>query len=204
MAKNITFKEARDSTQLRQSYLDQVMKLCPESVQALIYDPKGSQRIEYEDRLVAEGHLDKYKIEESRANIEGAMFVVIYSQSLVGSGRSHPIFVRESGFKKIDHKSPFLSSILDHEASHTDDLMYGIRLPGLLINQENTSQISETMLMFLREVIAYRKQFYNLHKRGIGESGFKHFLYWQLGAYEKELWSMTLKTDLERRVLEIV
>ena len=201
-----TFSEAKSYSGLKQIYLDCVMQSCPESVQGLIYDPGWSNRIAYEDRLIAEGHIDKSEFEKEREKdrpeVKNAYFLVIFSPSLLGLGRRHPIFVSDKGFDKMKSEAHFLSCVLDHESFHTDSLTYGMRLPnGILIDHCNIDQLSQETVRNFREVIAYRNQLHKLTERGIDDSVFEGWLQRQTVAYRYALYSINPKSDLEKQVL---
>lgn len=199
----LTYPEAQANNEFKQIYLDKIMHSCPESVQELVYDPDWKLREAHEDKLIAEGHLEKSELENARLCSKGAYFLVVFSPSLLGLGRKHPIFVSDNGFNKMKSESHFLSSVLDHEALHTNDLMHGMKLPNnILIDHSNIGELSPQTVINAREAIAYRNQLRNLKNRGVDDEYFKEWLEWQLDCCRQSLYSINPKSDLEKRVLE--
>lgn len=202
MAKKITYLEAKENDKLKQAYLDSIMQHCPESVQALVYDPDWSNRNSYLDLLIAEGYVFINKTETLKGHLNEAYFIVLFPHLLIGKGRKSPIFVSNKGFEKTKTEAHFLNSLLDHETVHTDDLMYGIRpKKGICINHYNINQVSPTIITNLEEVLAYRNQFKKFKEKGINDPSFECWLKWQISTYEYDLYSIKPQTELERIVI---
>lgn len=147
----ITFSEAKSNSELKQAYLDIVLESCSESVQGVVYDPEWLNRNAYMDRLVDENHLDGTEVEKIKPYMKDSYFLVIFSPSLLGTGRKHPIFVSDNGFGKMKSKPHFLSSILDHEELHTDNLRNGMRLSNdVLIDHTNIDELNPKIVINLR------------------------------------------------------
>lgn len=203
--KQTSFLEAKSNPELRQPYLDSIMSQCPESVEALVYDPEFTHRFSYADSLVVEGHLDGAELEREKPLMQITYFMVVYSPSRLGLGGKIPIFISNSGFDKMKDEPYFLNCVLDHEAVHTDDVMYGLRLhDGILIDHTNVDQLSPNTIIGLREIRAYRNQLNMLGKRGIKNSIFRDWITCNIDTYGKSLNSVVPKSELEKRVLKEV
>lgn len=198
----ITYAQAREAG-CKQGYLDGLLRLCPESVQALVYDPDWAHRNAHMESLAAENYLDKDEVEKVKPMMEDAYFIVTFPPSLVGVKRKHPIFVSDGGFNKMKTEQHFLSSLLDHEAYHTDDLMYGIRLRnGVIIDYTNIDELTPKTVINIREVTAYRNQLQQIRNRELNDPYFIEWLKWQLRLHMDALSAINPNTELERIVLE--
>ncbi|MDP3027412.1 MAG: hypothetical protein Q8N63_06900 [Nanoarchaeota archaeon] len=198
---NITYNLARENKELRQIYLDKIMQDCPNSVESLVYDSSWHNRDLYADKLVYEGFLNADEEKNGRYILKKAYFIVMFSPKLVGVYRKHPIFISDKGFE-INSEANFLSSVLDHESRHTNDLMHGMKLlDGFVINNENIGHLNPETIINLREARAYLNQLRNFKKRGVNDSYFKEWVRWRLAECEKALYSITPKTEAERHAL---
>jgi len=202
MAQEITFSEAKSNPELRQAYFNSLMPQCPESVQAIIYDPIWTNYHSYAKTLIKEGHIDRSLFNLEKPQSTRIYFKVLYSYSLLGLGRTHPIFVFDYAFDKGWDEPKFLNSLLDHEAYHTDDLMYGVRIQNILINNANVNGLNNITFKFLLEFRAYKNQLRMLEERGIQDKDFENLISLNIDICERELSSVNPISELERKVLE--
>jgi len=193
----IIFEQALTNHSKKQAYLDQIPT--HESVEALVYDPQWEQRIEYEEKLIKEGIVPP-EIRETRQFISKAYFIVLFSPKILGAGGSHPIFVSNYGFEKMQTEPNFLSAVLDHEAYHTDELMNGMQIPNGVIDYQNIDQVNPQIVMNLREFNAGQNQLEHLAERGCGRR-FREWIEMGTQAHERNLRQIIPTNDLERQAL---
>jgi len=202
MTQEISYLEAKANPELRQPYLDSIMLQCPESVEALVYGPNEKKLDEYKELLTEEGHFNRNQIGEEKLSKNPTFFGVVYSPSILGSGRKHPIFVSDAGFDSTQDEPEILNLMLDHEAFHASDLMYGIRMQDCLINYDNVGELREGVIMNLLEIRAYKNQLGMVEERGIEDKSFENWISFELDICQRVLRFVSPKSELERKVLE--
>ena len=201
MSQLITYEAARSEKELRAPYLDQLKAMCGPSVSDLFYDPDAERLFAYTDELAEKGYLEKEKLEASRKKFKSPYFLVLFSPSLLGTKIAHPIFTFDSAFEKLIEEKYFLNSLLDHEGEHTDQLMHGFRLPnGLVLDYSNVAQVSDPLVIGLREILANKKQIANLEQRGITDTYFRAWIEWNLDSAKHLFFSKPATSDLEKQL----
>jgi len=201
ITREISYLEAETNPKLRQPYLDGIMPQCPESVEALVYDPNGKELDKYTELLTEEEHFKPNQIGREKPSKNPTYFDVVYSTSILGNGKKHPIFISDAGFDSTQYEPVILNLILDHEAFHTSDLMYGIRMQDCLINYDNVGELRGEVLMNLLEIRAYKNQLGMIEVRGIKDKSFGSWILFEIDSCQRELRSVNPKSELERKVL---
>ncbi len=195
----VLFNEAKEHDELKQPYLETLMQYAPESVAGLVYDPGWTQSSAYIDHLVKEGLFDPQEALRAKAFQFNGYYCVLALPSLVATKRKHPIFISQKGFDVMKDESYFLSSLLDHEAFHTDDLANGIHTGSVIIDSSNVHALRLKALICIMERRAYKNQIAHLADRGISDKSFMKWLSWHLEDYA----SLSLpdpKTELEQQL----
>lgn len=197
---SVSYREAKENSSLRQPYLDALMQSCPNSVSALVYDPDSSKVRYHIYDLVLKRYYEEWDADILLAATKGWYAGIICPPSLFARGESHPIFVAEKSFAKFSESS-FLSTILDHECSHAEDDVNGMRMPGLVINSDNYESFTPETLVCLREIRACEKQIDNFAARGVTENYYQSWVRCMKSEYENELSHIKPISQLEANVI---
>ncbi|MBD3318786.1 hypothetical protein GF342_02665 [Candidatus Woesearchaeota archaeon] len=153
---------ARKDPALRQVFLDRILDENPFSLcSRIVYDPGYRNVQEYLKSLV-----DRY-VFDPQAFSGDPLASVVMPISVVGCVLCAPIFVGDCMFTESDHPAPvfrhprdLLSTIVDHEYQHVEDVCLGYRMGDLTITHEQFPGplYPTAFLTLLKEVRGYDRQ----------------------------------------------
>ena len=204
MSSDLFFEKARKNPELRQAYLNTVLKQCPESVSQIIYDPQPMKKAKkYLKQIVKQGYLSPKDARRGKVQLSIALMAVVGSESMRGIKKTHPIFVTGEAFYKARDEKQFLNALIDHEAYHTQDMANGMQLTDdLIINHRNYKLLQPGICNHLRELRALRNEYDQAIKKGIRE--FRHLgrLEEKIFKHRRFLKEINPQNEFEKKVLE--
>ncbi|OGZ70763.1 MAG: hypothetical protein A2904_02560 [Candidatus Staskawiczbacteria bacterium RIFCSPLOWO2_01_FULL_33_9] len=199
----VDFQEARKDESLKQIYLDEVLKRCPKSVEAVIYDPDFKGRFSRFDDLVNQGVMDFDNAEKAKEVVGNGSnyFGIIFVPTIFGKGLKQTIYVSDKAFQKLGVEDYFLISLIDHEGFHAIDFMDGIRLPsGTYLSHENLGELQEGTFISGREIRAHKNELNSIRQKGFEGTTFFHWVTYNLDYNIEQLERISPKNELEVEV----
>ena len=194
----------RKTEELRQPYLDSLLKGCPPSVDNIVYDNTGEKSDEYLSGLVDKGLADK-EIADKHTGLAPKRrphMVVVGTPQILGRGLKQPIFVSDAAFRVYGVESLFLNVLIDHECVHASDFMNGITVNSLDITYRDVDEFNPFTCITLMEYHAFNVQIARLQKRNITRRDFIDDMLLRRSFVEDALKKTKPKTNFERYVIE--